>query len=117
MGRDRFSLPSTIREPKKYDHTRRGYKNLIYFFDKKSADGEKSREDEKDKNSRSPPGGRSQGNSPVGEPAKPRLTRKLRFLEMETKNGQRAIGEESQKKILFHNSGLTTRELFFGFVQ
>jgi len=99
MGRDRFSLPSTIREPKKrYDHTRRDHKNLIYFFDKKnSADGEKSREDEKDKNSRSPPGGRSQENSPVGEPAKPRLTRKLRFLEMETKNGQRAIGEESQK--------------------
>ena len=71
---------------------------MISFFDKKnSADGEKSREDEKDKNSRSPPGGRSQENSPVGEPAKPRLTRKLRFLEMETKNGQRAIGEESQK--------------------
>ena len=46
------------------------------FSIQNSADGDKSREDEKDKNSRSPPGGRSQENSPVGEPAKPRLNTK-----------------------------------------
>merc|ERR1712227_71156 len=96
MGRDRFSLPSTIREPKKkYDQTRRGHKNLINFFDKKIAPtGKKVGKMKKIKTHGLP---LAVAAKRIHRSAKPRLTRKLRFLEMETKNGQRAIGEESQK--------------------